>query len=185
MPLGPLLPLLAAGLAGQPHGCPALSTIELSDAAPAWHAQGGASWRRDGREAVVADAGDRVYDASLVTPPFAVPAARSELAFDHRLDLSWASTAAVLEISIDGAPWRDVVAAGGEFATGGYGHASYRSNPLGERAAWGGQDATLATRVVLPRAAQGHAARLRFRLGSGGTGDARAGWRVGPVRCLW
>lgn len=180
------LALATAAAAAQPDGCAALSTLSLTGEAAGWRAHGAApAWRADGGAFEIADDGARTYDASLVSPAFAVPAGHREIAIAHRVDFSWASTAAVLDVSIDGAPWRDLVAAGGAFEAGGYDATSYRSNPIGERAAWGGQDVALETRAVLPAAAEGKQARLRFRVGSGGTGDARSGWRIGSVACGW
>lgn len=178
------LAFATAATAAQPDGCAALSTLNLSTTG--WRAHGATpAWRVDDGAMTIADDGARVYDASVESPAFKVPGARSEIVIEQRVDFSWASTAAVLDISIDGAPWRDVVDAGGTFSTGGYDAASYRSNPLGERAAWGGRSEALVTRVVLPADAQGKPARLRFRVGSGGTGDAHAGWRIGRVGCGW
>lgn len=180
------LAVATSAAAAQPDGCAALSTLSLTDDATGWRAHDAApAWRADDGAFRIGDDGARVYDASVVSPAFAVPAGRREIAIVHQVDFSWASTAAVLDVSIDGAPWRDVLAAGGAFASGGYDVTSYRSNPIGERAAWGGQGVALVTRMVLPADAQGKRARLRFRVGSGGTGDARAGWRIGSVACGW
>jgi len=180
-----LAALALATAAARPDGCAALSTLSLVDDAAGWRAHGTPAWRADDDGFAIVDDGARIYDASMVSPAFAVPERRSEITIAHQLDFSWASTAATLDISIDDAPWRDLISAGGTFAAGGYDVTSYRSNPLGVRAAWGGQNVALVTRVVLPVEAQGRQARLRFRVGSGGTGDAHAGWRIGSVACRW
>ncbi|MDC8013613.1 hypothetical protein [Tahibacter soli] len=184
-----MTPILAAlafatAAAAQPDGCAALSTLIFSGNG-GWRAHGAApAWRVDDGGFAIDDDGARVYDASVESPAFAVPNERGEIVVEHSVDVSWASTAAVLDVSIDGAPWRDFVAAGGRFDGGGYDATSYRGNPLGERAAWGGTTALL-TRAVLPRETHGKHVRLRFRIGSGGSGDARAGWRIGRVGCAW
>lgn len=134
-------------------------------------------------QARIADEGDRVFDATLVSPLFVVPRDGLELRWEQRRQFSWASSAGVLEIAVDGGPWRDFTAAGGRFLAGGYDSHAFAGNPLGARAAWGGDAADAETRAELPAAAGGRQARLRFRLGSSGTGDARAGWQLSAFRC--
>lgn len=177
------LALLAAALA---PGAPAMA-IDGCVALDAWRDTGvaGAPRWNLGRaaEARISDEGDRVFDASLVSPVFTVPRGGLELRWEQRRQFSWASSAGVLEIAVDGGPWRDFTAAGGRFLAGGYDSHAFAGNPLGARAAWGGDAADGETRAALPAAAGGHQAQLRFRLGSSGTGDTRAGWQLSGFRC--
>jgi hypothetical protein len=134
--------------------------------------------------AQVADVGARRYDARLLSPNFNVPGHGADLEFHQHRVYSWANTMGVLEIAIDGGPFVDITTAGGAFSAGGYDSRSLPGNPLGFRAAWAAatnQD-TL-TRISLPSSADGRTARLRFRLGSAGTGDVLPGWSLDGIRC--
>lgn len=170
--------LLPGAAAAAIDGCVALDTWRDTGIA------GAPRWNLGHRaEARIADEGDRVFDATLVSPVFAVPRDGLELRWEQRRQFSWASSAGVLEIAVDGGPWRDFTAAGGRFLAGGYDSHAFAGNPLGARAAWGGDAADGATRAALPAAVGGRQARLRFRLGSSGTGDARAGWQLSAFHC--
>lgn len=174
-----LAALLAPGAAAAAtDGCVALDAWRDGSVA------GAPRWNLGRRaEARVADEGDRVFDAALVSPVFAVPRRGLALRWEQRRQFSWASSAGVLEIAVDGGPWRDFTAAGGRFLAGGYDSRAFAGNPLGARTAWGGDVPAVETRAELPAEAGGRRARLRFRLGSSGTGDARAGWQLSGFRC--
>lgn len=133
----------------------------------------------------VTDAGSGVYESSLITPAFVIPVDGLTLSLQQRMMFSWANTAGVLEISMADGTWRDILEAGGEFLQGGYSVRSFVSNPIGSRSAWGGaaQADLLTTVIRLPPASAGKSARLRFRLGSSGTGDSQQGWYLYDVRC--
>lgn len=133
----------------------------------------------------VVDAGSSVYESSLITPAFAIPAGGLTLSLQQRMLFSWANTAGVLEISVADGAWRDIVEAGGQFLQGGYSVRSFVTNPIGYRAAWGGGARTdlLTTVIRLPSASAGKSARLRFRLGSSGTGDSQQGWYLFDMHC--
>jgi hypothetical protein len=136
--------------------------------------------------AQVADPGTRRYESALLSPGFSVPARGAGLQFQQRRAYSWANTMGVLEIAIDGGAFVDIASAGGTFMAGGYDSRSLPGNPLGFRAAWAAapNDDTL-TRISLPPAANGKSVRLRFRLGSAGTGDVLPGWSLGDIRCTF
>jgi hypothetical protein len=78
----------------------------------------------------------------------------------------------VLEISIGGGEWHDIVAAGGAFETGGYSGAidACCNNPLRGRMGWSGRSGInetaewISTSIHLPASAEGQAIRLRWRL---------------------
>ncbi|MCQ4167532.1 hypothetical protein [Tahibacter harae] len=144
---------------------------------------GSPRWNAAAAEAAIADAGAEVFDAALVSPRFVVPAAGLHLRWRQHTRLSWASTAGVLEIAVDGGDWTDFRNAGGRFLSGGYDSRAFAGNPLGARAAWGGEEQVFETRAELPAALGARAVQLRFRLGSGGTGDARPGWLLSQLRC--
>jgi len=132
------------------------------------------------------DAGTARYDALLLSPGFVVPARGADLEFRQRRAYSWANTVGVLEIAIDGGQFEDIASAGGTFKAGAYDGRSLSSNPLGFRSAWAAApDLYTLTRVSLPSAANGKSVRLRFRIGSAGTGDALPGWSLDDIHCTF
>jgi len=133
----------------------------------------------------VLDSGSTRYEASLSSPSFLVPAHGADVEFHQRRAYSWANTMGVLEVAIDGGPFEDIAAAGGTFSVGAYDGRSLPGNPLGFRAAWAAApDTDILTRFTLPHAADGKPVRLRFRIGSAGTGDALPGWSLFDIHCL-
>jgi len=104
---------------------------------------------------------------------------RSNYAFETNFD------GGVLEISIDGGAFQDILAAGGTFASGGYNHAisSSFSNPIGGRMAWTGttNNAFVTTTVNLPAAVLGHSVQFRWRMGSDSS-NGSLGWRIDSVQ---
>lgn len=131
----------------------------------------------------VDDRGSRKFDVSLTSPSIRVSAAGLELRVTQQMQLSWANSAGVLEISIDNGEWTDIIEAGGHFEEGGYNLRAYSGNPIGMRPAWAGSPPAFKTRAVLPTQASNRVVRIRFRLGSGGTGDAHPGWSLREFRC--
>ena len=127
-----------------------------------------------------------VTDSVLDTPPFANPSG-SNLTFRHSFDLENGQDGAVLEISIDGGPFTDFVAAGGSFMGSGYtGTISTTTfSPIGGRQAWtGNSNGYVDVFASMPNAAAGHSTVLRFRLGTDCSG-AGTGWRIDDVRVLF
>ncbi|HEU4665450.1 MAG TPA: hypothetical protein VFS55_15580, partial [Dokdonella sp.] len=106
--------------------------------------------------------------------------------FRHRYNLERRYDGAVLEVSIDGSPYVDLVDAGGRFVTGGYGTTlnDGTNNPIGGRRAWSGDSQGWMTTVAtLPAAAAGHATRLRFRTADDASfsADGDNGWWIDSV----
>ncbi len=104
---------------------------------------------------------------------------RSNYAFETNFD------GGVLEISVDGGAFQDILAAGGTFASGGYNHAisTSFSNPIGGRMAWTGttNNAFITTTVNLPAAVLGHSVQFRWRMGSDSS-NGSLGWRIDSVQ---
>lgn len=124
--------------------------------------------------------GDR--DVALYSPPFTVTSTTAKLSFwnKYRVEDDW--DGAVLEISIDGAPWADILTAGGSFSSGGYVVtllAGENSSRLAGRPAWSGQN-TVTTIVNLPAAAAGKSTKLRWRFASD-DGASYHGWWIDDV----
>jgi hypothetical protein len=154
------------------------------DGAPNWVLS--PTGARDIGRAQLPDTGTVRYEASLMSPTFVVPARGADLEFHQRRAYSWANTVGVLEVAIDGGPFLDIAAAGGTFSAGAYDGRSLAGNPLGFRSAWAAApDLYTLTRVSLPSAANGKSARLRFRIGSAGTGDALPGWSLDNIHCAF
>ena len=143
----------------------------------------------DGSHAIHAADPDGVTDATLVTPAFTF-AHDGQVSFHHRFDLDFFDNragggdlsyfdGAVLEISIDGGPFADILAAGGSFVTGGY-NATISTqwfSPIAGRAAWsagsGGWQKVVAN---LPAAANEHSVQLRWRVASDQANGAPGYW---------
>ncbi|MBP7147259.1 MAG: DUF11 domain-containing protein [Acidobacteria bacterium] len=124
-----------------------------------------------------------VTDKVLDSPPIAVSATNYQVTFKHRYDLESTYDGAVLEISIAGGPFQDILAAGGTFVSGGYTgtiSSSYQ-NPLGGRQGWtGSSNVFLAPVVNLPVAAYDQTVVLRWRVGTD-TSSGRTGYWVDSV----
>jgi len=90
----------------------------------------------------------------------------------------------VLEISINGGLFADILAAGGSFITGGYTHtiAAAFGSAIAGRMAWSGLSggpptapAYITTKVNLPAAAHGQSIRLKWRVATDNSGDVVTG----------
>jgi hypothetical protein len=106
-----------------------------------------------------------VNDFTLDSPSF-TPAGTTTLTFRHQFNLEDTFDGAVLEISINGGAFTDILAAGGSFGSGGYTDtiSSNFSSPIAGRQAWSGSSGGFITTVaILPSAATGQPTKLRFR----------------------
>jgi len=124
-----------------------------------------------------------VADLHLDSPAF-TPVEGQTVTFRHRYHLERGFDGGVLEVSIDGGEFADIVAAGGRFVTGGYAGvriSEYTGNPLAGRPAWTGDSAQfVTTTAALPAAATGRSTRLRWR-----TADDAGNLNTGEVRGWW
>jgi hypothetical protein len=140
--------------------------------------------------AAFVDDPNTISDKRLDSPVFPVRGPAPQLTFRQSYALEGfapPSTSAfdggVLEISIDGGPFADILTAGGTFAAGGYDHtiSSSFSNPLAGRQAWSANSGGYITTVVnLPATAIGHSVQFRWRMGSDSS-VASTGWRIDSV----
>jgi hypothetical protein len=120
----------------------------------------------------------------LVTPIFTPTLSTARIVFRNNYNLENTYDGGVLEISIGGAGFVDILAAGGSFSTGGYNGTLSTSwaNPLGGRSAWtGNSGGYITTTVNLPASAAGQAVRLRWRVGSDSS-IAGTGQRVDTIQ---
>lgn len=130
-------------------------------------------------------------DNSLTSPTVAIPAAPVvgtnpgvQLSFKNNYNTEGGFDGAVLEISINGGAFQDILAAGGSFAAGGY-NASIGATDsvLTGRQAWtGNSNGFISTVVNLPAASFGQNAQFRWRTAyDTGTNPAGGGQRIDTI----
>lgn len=110
-----------------------------------------------------------VTDKRLDTPAITIPVGGALMLFRHLYFTELSADGGVLEISIAGGGFQDILAAGGSFLTGAYSGTidPASNNPLHGRAAWTGNSSGYVTTTVnLPPAAGGQAIQLRWRMGT-------------------
>jgi hypothetical protein len=124
-----------------------------------------------------------VSDYQLISPIIPINSASARLTFRHYYRTESGFDGGVLEISINGGPFTDILTAGGAFVSGAYNDtiSTRYSNPLGGRAAWSGDSSGfVTTTVALPAAAAGGNIQIRWRLGNDSSVSA-TGWYVDTV----
>lgn len=124
-----------------------------------------------------------VSDTRLIGPTFTYTASNNLVFFLNNFSLESSFDGGVLEISIDGGAFQDILSAGGSFLIGGYTRilSTGFSNPLAARLAWSGNsNGYIQTIVSLPDSGVGHPVRLRWRLGTDNS-LAASGWHIDDV----
>ena len=135
-----------------------------------------------------------ISDKRLDSPSIAIqtPTARliflNNYEFDFDPEFPRQKDGGVLEISIGGEPFIDILSSGGSFGLGGY-NAMIPfggGNPLGGRRAWcRTSHGYISTIVNLPARAAGERVRLRWRMGSSSFNNyLRPGWRIDNVKIV-
>ncbi|HKR61180.1 MAG TPA: HYR domain-containing protein, partial [Pyrinomonadaceae bacterium] len=130
-------------------------------------------------------------DNSLTSPIIPIPSAPAtgtnpgvRLKFRNNYNTEAGFDGAVLEISVNGGAFQDIVTAGGSFAEGGYnGTIGPTDSVLDGRAAWTGNSVGfITTTVVLPPTSYGQNAQLRWRTAyDTGTNPAGGGQRIDTI----
>jgi hypothetical protein len=125
-------------------------------------------------------------DNRLTSPSVGVPNLTPQLSFRHRWNLETGYDGGILEISINGGAFTDIIAAGGSFVSGGYNGSisSSDGSPIAGANAWTGNfDSAYTTTVInLPPSAAGQNAQFRWRLACDtGVSVPGAIWRVDTV----
>ncbi len=139
--------------------------------------------------AAFANDANKVGVSELVSPPIVLSSASGRVSFRHYYNTENGWDGGVLEISIGGGSFTDILSAGGSFVTGGYNRTLNSSgNPLAGRQAWTGNSGGFVTTTVnLPAAAAGQTIRLKWRCGTdssiGGTGWYVDSVVVSDLRC--
>ena len=108
-----------------------------------------------------------VGNTELISPPISIAAGAGSFSFRNNFNTENTFDGMVLEISIDGGAYQDIVTAGGSFVTGGYTGliSSNFNSPIAGRQAWTGNSAGYITSTVnLPAAAGGHNIQLKWRM---------------------
>ena len=169
---GVVAPAFPAGWTPSGFGNPWITTTTTADSPP---------------NAAFTDDPAAVTDKRLDSPLIALPIDAEELRFRNFHNLEASSTVGydggVLEISISGGAFQDILAAGGNFVTGGYNRtiSSSFGSPIAGRQAWSGNSLGYFDTVVgLPLAALGQNVVFRWRMASDSSA-AVEGWRVDGV----
>ena len=124
----------------------------------------------------------------LTSPPVLVNTQDASISFRHSYNTEPNWDGGVLEISITGGPFRDIIAAGGSFQENGYNGTlgGGVNNPIGGRSAWTGSSSGYRTVVaVLPPEATGNIVQLRWRFGADdNTAPTGGGWHVDSISLI-
>ena len=126
--------------------------------------------------------------SDLTTPSIPITTQAAILTFRNRYDTETGWDGGVVEISIAGGSFQDIITAGGAFIANGYNGplGPGDNNPLANRPAWSGNsNGYLTTSIRLPAAAAGQNVQFRFRFGgddnTAGVGP-NPGWYIDNVQ---
>ncbi len=124
-----------------------------------------------------------VGESDLLSPSISITTAAAQLSFRNRYQMESSYDGGVLEISLNGGAFADILSAGGSFVSNCYNGSispSYQ-NPLFGRTAWtGNSGGYLTTIATLPAAAKGRNVQFKWRCGSDNS-IAGAGWWIDTV----
>jgi len=136
--------------------------------------------------ALFSEDASNILDNRIDTPSLGIRTRYPILTFRQNRNLESTFDGGVLEISVDGGAFRDIIDAGGSFISGGYDSkiSTGFSSPIAGRHAWSGNSSGfVTTAVALPDNLAGHSVVLRFRMGSDSSiAPANSGWRIDSVQ---
>jgi hypothetical protein len=124
--------------------------------------------------------------ADLTTPAFNITSPQAQLVFRNNYNTENSWDGGVLEISVGGAAFQDIIAAGGSWVSGGYNGqlGTSSSNPLSGRNAWtGNSNGFITTAVKLPASANNQPVQFKFRMGTD-TSVGAPGWYVDSIQVI-
>ena len=133
--------------------------------------------------AFVTDPGG-ISDSLLTSPALTITTLNRTIQFRNNYGLENGFDGGVMEISVNGGAFTDVITAGGSFTSGGYNSviSSGFSSPIGGRSAWSGNsNGYTTTAVELPASTIGQSVRLRFRMAAD-IDTSGVGWRVDTIQ---
>jgi subtilisin-like proprotein convertase family protein len=117
----------------------------------------------------------------MVSPSIALGPLPHKLSFRHLFQTDFEFDGCVLELSINGGAFQDIVSAGGTFITGGY-NTVLVGGTLASRMSWTGQQAGyITTEINLPATTQSQSVRFKWRLGTDNM-EGGTGWRIDNVQ---
>ncbi len=126
----------------------------------------------------------------LTSPSISITASAATVSFRNRYNTEAGWDGGVLEISVGGGAFQDIITAGGSFIQNGYNGTlgAGVNNPLANRRAWSGDSSGyIDTTVQLPASAAGQNVQLKWRFGADdnttGSG-ANPGWYVDGVKVV-
>jgi hypothetical protein len=140
------------------------------------------------------DPNRKAGEADLTSPAIAITSPAATMSFRHRFDTEAAWDGGVLEISIGGGGYSDILSAGGVFISNAYNGnmtaaapaAGYTPNPLNGRNGWtGNSGGFITTTIRLPAAAAGQNVRFKWRMGADdntNSGNVGSGWYIDSVK---
>ena len=118
-------------------------------------------------------------DDRLKAGPFDLGGGSTVMSFWHHFDTESGYDGGVLEVSVNGTAWQDVLAAGGVFLAGGYNDTASGSSPISGRAFWAGTGSLQQVQVDLSALA-GASVMVRFRFACDGSASD-TGWWVDDI----
>ncbi|HEX5735180.1 MAG TPA: HYR domain-containing protein [Blastocatellia bacterium] len=151
-----------------PNLPPGWSTVTIGAGATPW--QTGTIFSDTPPNSAFVETVSNNADLRLDSPAFPITSSTAQMTFANLFSLQTSVEGAVLEISIGGGPFQDILAAGGSFSAGGYNGtiSMLAGNPLGGRQAWtGNSGGYIQTVVNLPSSASGLNVIFRWRVGTG------------------
>ncbi len=161
-------------------GLPSGWTVSLNGNGAPWKTT--SVFSASGANAVFAPNPGAPADNQLTSPVIHIHSASARLSFQHSFALEEGWDGGVLEISINGAAFTDILGAGGVFLRNGYNMLLNPATvPLPSRFAWSGTSGGfILTTVQLPSACMNHDVQLRWRCGSD-TAVGGSGWYLDSV----
>jgi hypothetical protein len=181
LPTGPTLLAADFDLVGAPS-LPVGLSGSASGATPGWQTVAGGAHSGRNRGFAVAPVG--ISNAALTTLDLPLPAGTSVVTFRNAFETETGFDGGVLEISVAGGAFQDVITAGGVFLSGGYTGlvSGIKGSAIGGRQAWTGSSGGgyLTSQVLLPLVASGQSVRLRWRFVTDTTVGG-GGWSVDSI----
>ena len=124
-----------------------------------------------------------VSDATLTSPSIDIVGSNAQVRFAHQYATESTFDGAVLELSVNGGAFVDIIAAGGRFFAGPYNAtiSTQYNSPIAGRVAWTGSSGQfLISAIDLPPSTAGQSIRLRWRMATDSS-NGGTGWFVDSV----